>query len=62
MAVGSACPSREEPYTEIRGRDLVSGLLKTVVFSGRGGPARDHRDPSAPSWTSSRTHARPVPA
>ena len=34
MAIGSACPSPEEPYAEIRGRDLVSGLPKTVVISG----------------------------
>ena len=33
MAVGSACPSPEEPHLEIRGRDLVSGLPKTVVIS-----------------------------
>ena len=34
MAIGSACPSPQEPHTEIRGRDLVSGLPKTVVISG----------------------------
>jgi rod shape-determining protein MreB len=33
MAVGSACPSPDEPHTEIRGRDLVSGLPKTIVIS-----------------------------
>ena len=33
MAVGSACPSAGEPHLEIRGRDLVSGLPKTVVIS-----------------------------
>ena len=33
MAIGSACPSPEEPHLEIRGRDLVSGLPKTVVIS-----------------------------
>ena len=32
MAVGSAYPSPDEPHTEIRGRDLVSGLPKTVVI------------------------------
>ena len=32
MAVGSACPSPDEPHTEIRGRDLVSGLPKTIVM------------------------------
>ena len=34
MAIGSACPSPQEPHAEIRGRDLVSGLPKTVVISG----------------------------
>ena len=32
MAIGSACPSPDEPHTEIRGRDLVSGLPKTIVM------------------------------
>jgi rod shape-determining protein MreB len=32
MAVGSAYPSPDEPHAEIRGRDLVSGLPKTVVI------------------------------
>ena len=34
MALGSAFPSEDEPHAEIRGRDLVSGLPKTVVISG----------------------------
>ncbi|GAA1571351.1 rod shape-determining protein [Actinomadura kijaniata] len=34
MAIGSAYPGGEdEPHAEIRGRDLVSGLPKTVVIS-----------------------------
>jgi rod shape-determining protein MreB and related proteins len=33
MAIGSACPSAQEPHLEIRGRDLVSGLPKTAVIS-----------------------------
>ena len=33
MALGSAWPSAEEPNAEIRGRDLVSGLPKTIVIS-----------------------------
>ena len=33
MALGSAWPSEDEPQAEIRGRDLVSGLPKTVVIS-----------------------------
>ncbi len=32
MAVGSAYPSPAEPHAEIRGRDLVSGLPKTIVI------------------------------
>ncbi|MCW2899083.1 MAG: cell shape determining protein MreB/Mrl family [Streptosporangiaceae bacterium] len=34
MAIGSAYPSADEPHAEIRGRDLVSGLPKTIVISG----------------------------
>jgi len=33
MALGSAYPVDNEPSAEIRGRDLVSGLPKTVVIS-----------------------------
>src|SRR5512146_3076897 len=33
MALGSAFPSEDEPHAEIRVRDLVSGLPKTVVIS-----------------------------
>jgi rod shape-determining protein MreB len=33
IALGSAFPLEEELYAEIRGRDLVSGLPKTVVVS-----------------------------
>ena len=32
-ALGSAFPAADEPQAEIRGRDLVSGLPKTVVIS-----------------------------
>ncbi len=34
MAIGSAFPCDEELHAEIRGRDLVSGLPKTIVVSG----------------------------
>ncbi|MQA96323.1 MAG: MreB/Mrl family cell shape determining protein [Streptosporangiales bacterium] len=34
MAIGSAFPMEEESHAEIRGRDLVSGLPKTIVISG----------------------------
>src|SRR5258708_33984178 len=33
MALGSAYPADNEPSAEIRGRDLISGLPKTVVIS-----------------------------
>jgi rod shape-determining protein MreB and related proteins len=33
VALGSAFPAKDEPSAEIRGRDLVSGLPKTVVIS-----------------------------
>ena len=33
MALGSAWPLQEELYAEIRGRDLVTGLPKTILVS-----------------------------
>lgn len=33
MAIGSAFPTIDEPSAEIRGRDLVSGLPKTIVVT-----------------------------
>lgn len=33
LAIGSAFPFKDEPRAEIRGRDLVTGLPKTVVVS-----------------------------
>jgi rod shape-determining protein MreB len=33
MAIGSAYPFVDEPHAEIRGRDLVSGLPKTIIIS-----------------------------
>jgi rod shape-determining protein MreB len=33
LALGSAYPAEDEPLAEIRGRDLVSGLPKTVLIS-----------------------------
>jgi rod shape-determining protein MreB len=35
LAIGSAWPYSEEPSAEIRGRDLVTGLPKTVVVSAQ---------------------------
>jgi rod shape-determining protein MreB len=31
IALGSACPLEEELHAEIRGRDLITGLPKTIV-------------------------------
>lgn len=33
MAIGSAYPLHDEPDAEIRGRDLATGLPKTIVVS-----------------------------
>jgi len=33
MAIGSAWPYADEPAAEVRGRDLITGLPKTVVLS-----------------------------
>ncbi len=33
MAIGSACPYDDEPAAEVRGRDLITGLPKTIVLS-----------------------------
>lgn len=33
MAIGSAFPAPDEPGAEIRGRDLVTGLPKTILVS-----------------------------
>ena len=33
MAIGSAWPYSDEPAAEVRGRDLISGLPKTIVLS-----------------------------
>jgi rod shape-determining protein MreB len=33
MTIGSAFPMPDEPHAEIRGRDLVTGLPKTIVVS-----------------------------
>src|SRR5438132_13098848 len=33
MAIGSAFPAPDEPHAEIRGRDLVTGLPKTIMVS-----------------------------
>jgi rod shape-determining protein MreB len=35
LAIGSAWPYPDEPAAELRGRDLVSGLPKTIVLSSQ---------------------------
>ena len=35
MAIGSAWPYPEEPAAEVRGRDLISGLPKTIVLTSQ---------------------------
>ena len=41
IALGSAYPLEEELYAEVRGRDLVTGLPKTIVVSTAGDPRSD---------------------
>ncbi len=33
MAIGSAWPAAEEPAAEVRGRDLITGLPKTILLT-----------------------------
>ena len=61
MAIGSAFPSPDEPHAEIRGRDLVSGLPKTIVVSRRGDPQGD-RGAGQLDHRRGQDHARQVPA
>ena len=61
MTVGSAFPRSNEPEAEIRGRDMISGLPRTVVVSsaevrpGHGGAAARDRGRRT-------RHSRPDPA
>ena len=43
LEVGSAWDMKEEVQAEVRGRDMLTGLPKTVVLSSRGGAARARR-------------------
>ena len=43
MALGSAWPMKQELHAEIRGRDLVTGLPKTIVDLDRGDPRGHER-------------------
>ena len=61
MAIGSAFPSPDEPHAEIRGRDLVTGLPKTIVVTRRGDPQGD-RGAGQLDRRRGQDHARQVPA
>ena len=61
MALGSAYPSPDEPHAEIRGRDLVSGLPKTIVISAAEVRQR-HRGTAQPDRRRGQDHAGQVPA
>ena len=43
LEIGSAWPLSEEVQAEVRGRDMLSGLPKTVVIGSRGRPPRPRR-------------------
>ena len=54
LAIGSAFPTDDEYKAEVRGRDLMTGLPKTIVLvpeeireRDRGAGARDHATPSS---------------
>ena len=61
IAMGSAYPLQDELQAEIRGRDLVTGLPKTVVTSTRrsAGPWRNRSPPSSTPSRSPSTRPRP---
>ena len=49
LAIGSVFPTDDEYKAEVRGRDLMSGMPKTVVLTPGGGPRGDRRaDPGDP--------------
>ena len=58
LEIGSAYPLEEEVQAEIRGRDLVSGLPKTVVLTSRGG-ARGARGAARADHRRDQGDARP---
>ena len=61
MTLGSAFPMPDEPEAEIRGRDLVSGLPRTVVGLQRRGPP-GARGAAARDRRRGPRHPRPDPA
>ena len=57
LEVGSAWGMSEEVQAEVRGRDLVSGLPKTIILSSRRDPPRA-RGPRQPDHRCDQVHAR----
>ena len=47
LEIGSAYALKEEVQAEVRGRDMLTGLPKTVILSSRGGPPARSRSRSA---------------
>ena len=63
MTLGSAFPGPLDTTAEVRGRDLVSGLPRTVpVTSGRGPPARSRSRCTRSSTPSASPSTRPRPS
>ena len=61
MAIGLRLPVGDEPHAEIRGRDLVSGLPKTIVISAEE-IRRAIEEPVSADRRRGQVHARQVPA
>ena len=62
VAIGSADPTDDENQAEVRGRDLMSGLPKTVVLDAGRDPPGDRRRRSAaspPRWCAACPRHRP---
>ena len=57
LEVGSALRLKEEVQAEVRGRDMLTGLPKTVILSLRGDPARARRA-GHPDHRRDQVHAR----
>ena len=55
MAIGSAFPLDDEPSAELRGRDLISGLPKTIVMDAPRRSVRPWKSRSPTSSTRSRS-------
>ena len=63
LAIGSAFPTDDEYKAEVRGRDLMSGLPKTIVLDARGDPRGDRgADPGDPRRGEAGARARRRPS